>query len=86
MQTKLKNRYLRKKILLLLTVLCYCISMSSQVMRAEELEKYAKEKYGDSWVEAAETLSSQLTLDKNNSFNLYTNSRLWKATKKNNYM
>lgn len=56
-----------KKILLLLTVLCYCISMSSQVMRAEELEKYAKEKYGDSWVEAAETLSSQLTLDKNNS-------------------
>lgn len=35
-----------KKILLLLTVLCYCISMSSQVMRAEELEKYAKENMG----------------------------------------
>lgn len=56
-----------KKILVLLTILCYCVSMSSQVMRAEELEEYAKEIYGDSWVEAAETLSSQLVLDKNNS-------------------
>lgn len=56
-----------KKILVLLTILCYCVSMSSQVMRAEELEEYAKERYGDSWVEAAETLSSQLVLDKNNS-------------------
>ena len=70
-----------KKILLLLTVLCYCISMSSQVMRAEELEKYAKEKYGDSWVEAAETLSSQLTLDKNNSLTYTQIVDCGKATK-----
>ncbi len=36
-------------------------------MRAEELEKYAKEKYGDDWTDAAENLASQLNLDKNNS-------------------
>ncbi|WP_195373926.1 DUF4468 domain-containing protein [Bacteroides stercoris] len=75
-----------KKILLLLTVLCYCISMSSQVMRAEELEKYAKEKYGDSWVEAAETLSSQLTLDKNNSLTYTQIVDCGKATKEQLYV
>lgn len=42
-------------------------SINAQVMRAEELEKYAKEKYGEKWTEAAENLSSQLTLDKNHS-------------------
>lgn len=35
-----------KKILLLLTVLCYCISMSSQVMRAEELENMQRRNMG----------------------------------------
>lgn len=36
-------------------------------MRAEELEKYAMEKYGEKWNEAATTLGRQLKLDKNNS-------------------
>ena len=36
-------------------------------MRTEELEKYAKERYGEKWTEAAESLASQLSLDKNNS-------------------
>lgn len=36
-------------------------------MRAEELEKYAKEQYGDNWKDAAAQLASTLTLDKNNS-------------------
>lgn len=35
-------------------------------MRAEELEQYAMEKYGDKWVDAAENLASNLMLDKNN--------------------
>ncbi len=43
------------------------LSMSAQIMRSEELEKYAKEKYGDKWVDAAENLGSQLALDKNKS-------------------
>lgn len=42
------------------------ISANAQILRAEELEKYAKEKFGDNWVEAATNLGSQLTLDKNN--------------------
>ena len=36
-------------------------------MRSEELEKYAKEKFGDKWENAAANIGSQLSLDKNNS-------------------
>lgn len=39
---------------------------SAQILRADELEEYAKEKYGDNWENAATNLGSQLTLDKNN--------------------
>ncbi len=56
-----------KKMLFALMLMLSYISANAQVMRAEELEKYAKEKYGDKWTEAAENLAKQLTLDKNNS-------------------
>lgn len=56
-----------KKVLLMLPALFLCASINAQIMRAEELEKYAKEKYGDKWTESAENLASQLSLDKNNS-------------------
>lgn len=36
-------------------------------MKAADLEKYAKERYGDKWIEAAKNLASGLTLDKNQS-------------------
>ncbi len=36
-------------------------------MRTEELEKYAVEKYGENWQEAALNLVKELQLDKNNS-------------------
>lgn len=39
----------------------------AQVMKAADLEKYAKERYGDKWLEAAMNLASTLTLDKNES-------------------
>ena len=42
----------------------FSMNLSAQVMRAEELEKYAKENYGDKWVDAAENLGSSLVLDK----------------------
>lgn len=42
------------------------VSASAQLMRAEELETYAKEKYGDKWKDAAANLAQTLTLDKNN--------------------
>ena len=43
------------------------ISVSAQIMRSEELEKYAKEKFGDKWENAAANIGSQLSLDKNKS-------------------
>lgn len=42
------------------------IVSSAQILRAEELEQYAMEKYGKNWVEAATYLSETLELDKNN--------------------
>lgn len=43
------------------------VSMQAQVMKAADLEKYAKSKYGDKWLDAAKNLSSELKLDKNES-------------------
>lgn len=57
---------MKKIILVLFSVLSVFSSMNAQILRADELEKYAKEKYGDKWVDAAASLGSQLTLDKNN--------------------
>lgn len=39
----------------------------AQVMKAADLEKYAKNKYGDKWTEAAQNLVQNLSLDKNGS-------------------
>ena len=47
-------------------MLLLAVSMNIQIMRTEELEKYAKEKYGEKWNDAAKNLASQLQLDKNN--------------------
>lgn len=56
-----------KRILLSLMVFFLAaMTASAQLMRAEELEKYAKEKYGDKWNEAAMNIKSQVSLDKNN--------------------
>ena len=42
-------------------------STRAQVMKAADLEKYAKSKYGDKWLDAAMNLSAGITLDKNES-------------------
>jgi len=42
-------------------------TLQAQVMKAADLEKYAKSKYGDKWLDAAANLASSLTLDKNQS-------------------
>lgn len=57
---------MKRVIMSLALLLTAAISANAQILRAEELEKYAKEKYGDKWVEAASNLGKQLTLDKNN--------------------
>lgn len=59
-----------KKFFFLFIVLFTAIEADAQIMRAAELEKYAKEQYGDSWVEAAANLASTITLDKNNSLTM----------------
>lgn len=46
---------------------CGILSTQAQVMKTSDLEKYAKEKYGDKWVDAAANLAQGLTLDKNES-------------------
>lgn len=47
--------------------LCGTTSTQAQVMKAADLEKYAKQRYGDKWLDAAANLASTLTLDKNES-------------------
>ena len=58
-----------KTLWVLATVLIFCgnIRTQAQVMKAADLEKYAKSKYGDKWLDAAANLSANLKLDKNES-------------------
>lgn len=53
--------------LTVILLVCGAIVAQAQVMKAGDLEKYAKEKYGDKWLDAAKNLSKGLSLDKNQS-------------------
>ena len=59
---------MKKFILMVVVMMAFCSTMKvqAQVMKAADLEKYAKEKYGSKWLEAAANLAKGLTLDKNN--------------------
>lgn len=54
-------------VLAMLASIGLTLPVQAQVMKAADLEKYAKEKYGDKWLDAAANLASSLTLDKNQS-------------------
>lgn len=56
-----------KKILTILVLILTAANIQAQVMKAADLEMYAKERYGDKWLEAAMNLAGGLTLDKNES-------------------
>ena len=43
------------------------LTVQAQVMKSADLEKYAKQRYGDKWLDAAANLAKDLTLDKNES-------------------
>ena len=43
------------------------MSAQAQVMKVADLEKYARQRYGDKWLDAAKNLAADLTLDKNGS-------------------
>ena len=61
---------MKKTIFLTLTLalsLCGWTPLQAQIMKPADLEKYAKSRYGDKWLEAAQNLASQLVLDKNES-------------------
>ena len=58
------------KTCLLTALLFLCGAMAgvqAQVMKAADLEKYAKEKYGDKWLDAAANLAKDIKFDKNQS-------------------
>ena len=60
---------MKKKLIwaLAATLVCGTMTAQAQVMKAADLEKYAKERYGDKWLDAAKNLTEGLTLDKNES-------------------
>ena len=55
-----------KKFISMMALVFCAMSINAQILRTEELEEYAKENYGEKWVDAAENLGGQLKLDKNN--------------------
>ena len=60
-------RTMRQWMLAAILVICGAMTVQAQVMKAADLEKYAKEKYGDKGLDAAKNLAEGLTLDKNES-------------------
>ena len=46
---------------------CGTTSVQAQVMKTADLVKYAQQRYGDKWVDAAMTVSRDMKLDKNES-------------------
>ena len=60
-----------KKIKFCISVIAFVfvtvMGVQAQVMKAADLEKYAKQRYGEKWLDAAMNLSKDLVLDKNES-------------------
>ena len=57
-----------KKVMIFAALLfCGVMCAQAQVMKAADLEKYAKQRYGDKWLDAAKNLAGSLQLDKNQS-------------------
>ena len=55
---------------LIAVLLCICgaaLEVQAQVMKASDLEKYAKQRYGEKWLDAAANLAQGLGFDKNQS-------------------
>ena len=53
--------------LLAILTCCGTVVAQAQVMKAADLEKYAKQRYGDKWLDAAANLAKELKFDKNES-------------------
>ena len=58
------------KKILFAALLCLCGAFTgaqAQIMKSADLEKYAKQKYGEKWLDAAANLAKDLSFDKNES-------------------
>ena len=58
---------MKKNVITLLLAVMACLSMQAQVMKTADLDKYAKQRYGEKWLDAAFTLGRTIQLDKNES-------------------
>ena len=60
---------MNKKVYVLISAILLMGAMvcEAQVMKAADLEKYAKQRYGDKWLDAAANVATSLSLDKNES-------------------
>ncbi|MBQ9471421.1 MAG: DUF4468 domain-containing protein [Bacteroidales bacterium] len=58
---------MRKLLSISIALLLTAIGAQAQVIKTSDLEKYAKERYGDKWLEAAANLQPEIKLDKNQS-------------------
>ncbi len=54
-----------KRLLSVVLLFGMTMALQAQIMKTEDLEKYAKNKYGDKWVDAAVTVANKVSLDKN---------------------
>ena len=50
-----------------LLILCGAATVNAQVMKSVDLEKYAKQRYGDRWLDAAAVIAKDMKFDKNES-------------------
>lgn len=58
-----------KQILTVISIWVFALTASAQVFTADQIEKYAKEKYGDNWTEAAVNLKEEVALDNKDRLN-----------------
>ena len=58
---------MKKLLFLVVAAIMATSGANAQIMKAADLEQYAKERYGDKWLVAAANLARTLTLDKNES-------------------
>lgn len=58
-----------KRIILSIATLLFAMSINAQTFTADQLEKYAKDKYGSNWAKAAENLKNEVALDNENRLN-----------------
>ena len=54
---------MKKLFVFISLVLFSFFTLNAQVIKVDDLEKYAKQRYGDKWLDAAANLASELTLD-----------------------